>query len=136
MSEKHTIEVLIGGKVYRLGGYESEEYIQKVANFLNTKLEEIKTSEGYQYHSAETRNILMYLNLADEYFKAKKKVDAMQEEVEMKDRLLYDLKHEVIDAQLSTEASENTLKDLQQENSRLKKQILKLETELDTLKKQ
>lgn len=136
MSEKHTVEVLIGGKVYRLGGYESEEYILKVANFLNTKLEEIKTSESYQYHSAETRNILMYLNLVDEYFKAKKKVDAMQEEVEMKDRLLYDLKHEVIDAQLSTEASENTLKDLQQENSRLKKQILKLETELDTLKKQ
>lgn len=136
MSEKHTVEVIIGGKVYRLGGYESEDYIQKVANFINTKLEEVKNIEGYSYQSVETRNLLMYLNLADEYFKAKKKVDSIQEEIEMKDRLLYDLKHEVIDAQLSSEASENTRKDLQQENSQLKKQILKLETELETLKKQ
>lgn len=135
MSEKNSVEVLIGGKVYRLGGYESEEYIQKVANFLNNKLEEVKNMEGYQYQDMETRNILMYLNLADEYFKAKKKVDSLQDEVEMKDRFLYDLKHEVIDAQLSSEASENTLKDLQQENSRLQKQILKLETELETLRK-
>lgn len=136
MSEKNTVEVIIGGKVYRLGGYESEEYIQKVANFLNNKLEEVKSLEGYQYQSMEDRNILMYLNLADEYFKAKKKVDSIQEEIEMKDRMLYDLRHEIIDAQLSSEASENTLKDLQAENSRLQKQLLKLETELDTLRKQ
>lgn len=136
MAEKNSVEVLIGGKVYRLGGFESEEYIQKVANFLNGKLEEVKSQEGYQYLSLEDRNLLMYLNLADEYFKAKKTADAMQEDMEMKDRMLYDLRHEIIDAQLTSEASENTLKELQTENSRLQKQILKLETELDTLRKE
>lgn len=136
MAEKNSVEVLIGGKVYRLGGFESEEYIQKVASFLNGKLEEVKSQEGYQYLSLEDRNLLMYLNLADEYFKAKKTADAMQEDMEMKDRMLYDLRHEIIDAQLTSEASENTLKELQTENSRLQKQILKLETELDTLRKE
>lgn len=135
MSQKHSVEVVIDGKVYNLGGYESEEYMQKIANHINTKLEEVKKLESYPYQSIELRHILMYINLGDEYFKAKKKTETLQEEVEMKDKLMYDLKHELIDAQLTSEASEKTLKDLQQENSELKKRLARLEAELETLKK-
>ena len=135
MSKKNSVEVIIDGKVYNLGGYESEEYMQKIANFVNNKLEEIKKLESYPYQSIELRHILMYINLGDEYFKAKKKTDSLQEEIEMKDRLMYDMKHELIDAQLTSEASEKTMKDLQKENNDLKKKLLKLETELETLKK-
>lgn len=135
MSGKNSIEVVIDGKVYNLGGYESEEYMQKIANFVNNKLEEVKKLESYSYHSIELRHILMYINLGDEYFKAKKKTDSLQEEIEMKDRLMYDMKHELIDAQLTSEAAEKTMKDIQKENNDLKKKLLKLETELETLKK-
>ena len=38
MSEKTSAEVLIGGKVYTLSGYEGEEYLQKVAAYINGKL--------------------------------------------------------------------------------------------------
>ena len=34
MSEKSSAEVIIGGKVYTLSGYEGEEYLQKVADIL------------------------------------------------------------------------------------------------------
>lgn len=135
MAGKNSVEVVIDGKVYHLGGYESEEYMQKIANFVNNKLEEVKKLESYPYHSIELRHVLMYINLGDEYFKARKKTEDLQEEVEMKDRLMYDMKHELIDAQLTSEASEKTMKDLQKENSDLKRKLLKLETELDTLKK-
>ena len=135
MSGKNSVEVVIDGKVYNLGGYESEEYMQKIANFVNNKLEEVKKLESYSYHSIELRHILMYINLSDEYFKAKKKTDSLQEEIEMKDRLMYDIKHELIDAQLTSEAAEKTMKDLQKENNSLKRKLLKLETELETLKK-
>ena len=37
MSEKNTVQVLIGGKIMRLSGYESEEYLEKVASYLNHK---------------------------------------------------------------------------------------------------
>ncbi len=134
MAQKHTVEVLIDGRVYNLGGYESEEYMQKIANFINSKLEEVKKLENYPYQSIELRHILMYINLGDEYFKARKKSDSLQEEIELKDRLLYDLKHELIDAQLTSEGSEKTLQELQKENSDLKKKLLKLETELKALK--
>ena len=39
MASKMSTEVLIGGKVYTLSGYESEEYLQKVASFINKKLD-------------------------------------------------------------------------------------------------
>ena len=40
MSSKNDTEVIIGGKVIRLSGYESEEYLQKVAAYINGKIAE------------------------------------------------------------------------------------------------
>ena len=37
-SAKHFTEVLIGGKVYTLSGFEGEEYLQKVSSYLNHKM--------------------------------------------------------------------------------------------------
>ena len=37
-SAKHFTEVLIGGKVYTLSGFEGEEYLQKVSSYLNHKI--------------------------------------------------------------------------------------------------
>ena len=40
-SSKNFTEVLIGGKVFTLSGFESEDYLQKVSTYLNHKIEEI-----------------------------------------------------------------------------------------------
>ena len=37
MPAKNTIKVLIGGKIITLSGYESEEYLQKIATYINNK---------------------------------------------------------------------------------------------------
>ena len=47
-SAKHFTEVLIGGKVYTLSGFEGEEYLQKVSSYLNHKITECANSEGVQ----------------------------------------------------------------------------------------
>ena len=41
MAAKKDIQVLIGGKIYTLSGYESEEYLQKVASYMNNKMTEL-----------------------------------------------------------------------------------------------
>ena len=41
MSSKNTTEVIIGGKVFTLGGYESEEYLQKIASYINNLKHEL-----------------------------------------------------------------------------------------------
>ena len=55
MSSKNNTEVILGGKVFTLSGYESEEYLQKVAAYINNKLAEFNKDESYRRQSAEVR---------------------------------------------------------------------------------
>lgn len=99
MSSKNKTEVLIDGKIYTLSGYESEEYLQRVATYINNKLAELKKLDGYARLSQELKSILLELNVADDYFKAKNQVEMVEEELAQKDQELYDLKHELISTQ-------------------------------------
>ena len=47
MAVKNTAKVIIGGKIITLGGYESEEYFQKVASYINKKMDELSAMPGY-----------------------------------------------------------------------------------------
>ena len=38
-SSKNCTEVLIGGKVITLSGFESEEYLQRISTYLNHKIQ-------------------------------------------------------------------------------------------------
>mgnify|MGYP000952925998 FL=1 len=129
-SAKHFTEVLIGGKVYTLSGFEGEEYLQKVSSYLNHKITECANSEGYRKQSADTRNVLLALNIADDYFKAKKQISILEEELQGKEKELYDLKHELISAQIKLENAEKQGKELQKQLNEDAKKIVRLETEL------
>ena len=129
-SAKHFTEVLIGGKVYTLSGFESEEYLQKVSTYLNHKIDECSSSEGYRKQSAETRSVLLALNIADDYFKARKQGGTLESDIEAKDKEMYDLKHELISAQIKLENAEKELAKMKEENNDLQMQIVKLETEM------
>lgn len=135
MSAKNKAEVLIAGKIYTLSGYESEEYLQKVATYINNKLAEFKKLDGYNHLSKETKGILLNLNIADDYFKAKKQVEVVEEELTSKDKELYDLKHEVIGVQIKYETVEKELERMQAESTEYQKKIVKLEMELGKLMK-
>ena len=129
-SSKHFTEVLIGGKVYTLGGFEGEEYLQKVSSYLNQKINECASSDGYRKQSADTRNILLAINIANDYFKAKKQANTLERDIELKDKEMYDLKHELISAQIRLENTEKELMKMKDENNDLQMQIVKLETEI------
>jgi len=128
-SGKRYTDVLIGGKVYTLGGFEGEEYLQKVSTYLNHKINECASSDGYRKQSADTRNVLLALTIADDYFKAKRQGESLESDIELKDKEMYDLKHELISAQIKLESIEKELAKLKEENNDLQMQIVKLETE-------
>ena len=130
MSSKNKTEVLIDGKIYTLSGYESEEYLQRVATYINNKLAELKKLDGYARLSQELKSILLELNVADDYFKAKNQVEMVEEELAQKDQELYDLKHELISTQLKLEDAAKELEALKEQATEYQKQIVKLETEL------
>ena len=130
MSSKNKTEVLIDGKIYTLSGYESEEYLQRVATYINNKLAELKKLDGYARLSQELNSILLELNVADDYFKAKNQVEMVEEELAQKDQELYDLKHELISTQIKLEDAAKELEALKEQATEYQKQIVKLETEL------
>jgi len=113
MSVKTDTEVIIGGKVFTLSGYESEEYLQKVASYINNKLSEYNKVESFRRQPQDTQNVLMQLNLADDYFKAKKQISLLEEEIQSKEKELYNLKHELIASQIKLENMEKNIKGLQ-----------------------
>ena len=134
-SSKNYTEVLIGGKVYTLSGFEGEEYLQKVSSYLNHKITECTNSEGYRKQSADTRNVLLALNIADDYFKAKKQGDSLESDIELKDKEMYDLKHELISVQIKLENAEKAMDKLKEENKDLQMKIVQLETEIKNNRK-
>ena len=70
-ASRNYTEVIIDGRVFTLSGFESEEYLQKVSNYLNHKIAECSENESYKKQSSDTKSILLALNIADDYFKAK-----------------------------------------------------------------
>ncbi len=130
MSSKNKTEVLIDGKIYTLSGYESEEYLQRVATYINNKLAELKKLDGYARLSQELKSILLELNVSDDYFKAQNQVEMVEEELAQKDQELYDLKHELISTQIKLEDAAKELEALKEQTTEYQKQIVKLETEL------
>lgn len=103
MSSKTDTEVIIGGKVFTLSGYESEEYLQKVAAYLNNKYNEYNKLDGFKRQPVDVQNILLQLNVADDLFKAKKQISLLEDELQRKEKELYDLKHELVSAQMKLE---------------------------------
>ena len=135
MSSKTDTEVIIGGKVFTLSGYESEEYLQKVASYINNKVNEYGKTDNFRRLPLDTQNVLLQLNIADDYFKAKQQISLLEEELKNKEKEMYDLKHELIASQIKLENTEKNVKNLQHDANENAKKMIRLETELAELKK-
>ena len=119
MSSKTSAQVIIGGRVYTLSGYEEEAYLQKVASYLNGKLEEFMKS------------VLLELNIADDYFKAKAQVERLERELQQKEDESSDLKNELVSRQIEQERNTKAYEELEAENRRLLLEKTKLEAALE-----
>ena len=116
MAVKNTAQVVIGGKIITLGGYESEEYFQKVASYINNKIAEMP---GYSRQPMETKHTLLSLNITDDYFKAKKQAEIFEQDLQQKDQEMYELKHELISLRMKldeTEKQKNSVSSPAQKN--------------------
>ncbi len=134
MAAKNVTQVLIGGRIYTLSGFESEDYLQRVAAYLNNKITEVSSVSSYQRMTPDTRNLMVNLNLADDYFHLKRQADQLNDQVAQKDRELYEIKHELIQTQMKLETAQNSLDSLQEAHSESQKRIVELETRLSAAK--
>ena len=124
MAAKTSAEVVIDGKVYTLSGYEGEEYLQKVAAYINNKISEFDGIEDYRHIPLNMKNTLIQL-------KAKAQVEKLERDLENKEKELYDLKHDLISNQVKTESAETSVKELEAKNKELLLNKARLEAALE-----
>ena len=74
---------------------------------------------------------MLELNIADDYFKAKTKVESLESDLDIRDKEIYNLKHDLISAQLKTQTLEETIEKLESENKELLLNKTKLEASLE-----
>jgi cell division protein ZapA len=122
VSPKNNTKVLINGNVYTLSGDESEEYIQRVALYINNKMDEIKHSDNGQLLNTRLLNVLLAINIADELFKERDLNNLMKNQSIDQDQVISNLKEQIFK--------------LDQEKNGLVSKITLLENEIKTHKKE
>lgn len=149
---KNKVQVLIQGKILTLMGTESEEYMKKIASYIDNKMDEIRKSDNSKGISAGLASVLTSINVADDYFKElEKNILLEQQLMEIKESgklssseelaELQRLRLEVQELQEKNRllAEENTALQTDQpkadvSHADLKKQIAHLASENQTLK--
>ncbi len=121
------IPVVINNKVYTLSGYEGEEYLQNIATYINGKIAECKQSEEYRRMNIEYQGVLLALNIADDYFKAKDKVDKLEEEIKKLEKQNYDIQHEQIETKIKYESALKMQEEYKHQLMETQARILELE---------
>ncbi len=128
MSNKPQLSVIIDGKVYMLSGGSSESSMQKVASYVDNKIRELKTMNGYQKLTPDYRNILLALNLTEELFKAQDEKDVRSKEYHEKNEEIYRLKQELVEKDLRIETANRLVIEYKTKVNELQKRIIELET--------
>lgn len=134
MNTKNDVEVIINGKQYTISGYESSDYLQRIATHINDKYAEFKQDEGYARLDVDMRNILLAINLSDDYYKAQQSMQELQRENEELEKEIFNMKHDMIAMKAQLEEQEKAMEDLQKDKTESEHEVIRLETELKNAK--
>lgn len=130
MAEKRVIKVLIAGKVMTMSGYESEEYMQKVTAYINSKIEEYEKADAFRRASADIRHRMLELNFADSYFKEKEHAEDLEQRLKDKINELDEMKHNYVNSQVMVDDQKKDVGSLEAKLRESEKSITRLQTTL------
>lgn len=125
---KKMMEVIIDGKVYTLAGEESEEYMQRVASYVNSKIQEMKKMPSYKKLNKDLQGILLALNISDDLYKTKEVLKMAKEEYDKKDQAIYNMTQQISTEKLQAETAKKLAEEYRHKINELQKRIIELET--------
>ena len=130
----HLKEDLI--QIAQLHGTEDEAYLQKAASYVNEKITTMHALPGFSKQSADYQQLMLLLNIADDYFKTKETADQMEEQRDRMEKETYSLKHELVSTQMKLDGVLKDLEERQRQLQELSAKLSKSERELRAAKKQ
>ncbi|ANW99861.1 cell division protein ZapA [Thermoclostridium stercorarium subsp. thermolacticum DSM 2910] len=125
MAGKNKVNVRIAGNEYTVCGYESPEYMQRVALYVDQKVTEIMKAN--QALSTSMASILSAINVVDDMFKLAEAKDALEKELESVKRELQQVKQE-------RDMLSQQLQKANEENKHLLLELTRCETELSEVR--
>ena len=75
---------------------------------------EFQNMDSYRKQTMDQKQLMLNMNLADEFFKAKRQADKLSAELEKKERELYSVRHDLIEARLALENLQKEQKEKEQ----------------------
>lgn len=126
--EKRKMEVIIDGKVYTLAGDEPEEYMQRIASYVNNKIQELKEVPSYKKLNKDLQSVLLALNISDDLYKTKELLKMMKEEYDKKDKEIYDKNQEILTVKMQSETAKKLAEEYRSKINELQKRMIELET--------
>lgn len=135
MNNKTDVDVIIAGKQITISGYESNEYINRIASHINEKMLEFRQQEGFLRMDADTRSILLAINLSDDYHKLLDKMEDIKKEDADMEKQILDMKHKMIEMQKKLAANEAKIRELKAQKNVAEKQNIRYEAELEHIRK-
>ncbi len=124
--KKSSTDVLIDGKIYSITGAD-EVYMQRVAAFINDTIKAVRKLPSYRHLDAEYKQLLLNLNIADEYFKECEETERYRQEAEELERELYSVKHDIVGTKMKLESALKQQEILENRCEELKKKYEELE---------
>ncbi len=136
MGTKKSTVVVIDKKEYNLSGFEEEEYLQRVAAYINQKITQMNQEDSYKRIPQDMKNLMLNLNLADDYFKAKEQAGSSTEQFSALEKEIFDLKHQLVDVQMQLDDASAGQKEAQTKLELVCQQNQKMQEQIDALEKE
>lgn len=136
MATKSSTVVVIDKKEYNLSGFEEEEYLQRVAAYINQKITEMNQQDSYKRIPQDMKNIMLQLNLADDYFKAKEQAGSTGSKFSELEKEIFDLKHQLVDAQMQLDEANGKISETNSKLELVKTQNEQMQGQIEELEKE
>lgn len=135
MATKKSTVVVIDKKEYNLSGFEEEDYLQRVASYINQKITEMNQQDSYKRIPQDMKNIMLQLNLADDYFKAKEQAGSAGAKFSELEKEIFDLKHQLVEAQMELDEANGKIAEANSKLELVKGQNESMQTQIEELEK-
>ncbi len=136
MGTKKSTVVVIDKKEYNLSGFEEEEYLQRVAAYINQKITQMNQEDSYKRIPQDMKNLMLNLNLADDYFKAKEQAGSSTEQFSALEKEIFDLKHQLVNVQMQLDDASAGQKEAQTKLELVCQQNQQMQEQIDALEKE
>ena len=127
MASNNNVSVVIDGKMYRIAGA-SPDHMQRIANYVDTKIRELKLSANYNKLPQEYKDILLAINITEELFQSQEEMTVYNQENLDNARELDRLKQELVDKDMRLETANKLVIEYKTKVNELQKRIIELET--------